>query len=197
MDLAADVDLDRDLPLCGLTPAPAERGDYRYFAVTPQLGADFAFNMVLPTNWRYVAPTGVIDLDEGPAPLGVFTEDPPVTPTAVSVGALRANPRVSLMEFFAGYVHIAGYMLATMRPLDIPAFHGIDGLIDRPDGARMRLLMSESGGRVLVIAGMSLRALYPDKALGLARILFSCEFTVTGARVMTVTPIAGWSAPPA
>ncbi|MBK7827158.1 hypothetical protein [Nannocystis sp.] len=74
MDRAADVDLNRDLPLRGLTPESAERGDYRYFAVTPQLGGDFAFNMVLPASWLYVAPTGVIDLDEGPAPLGVFTE---------------------------------------------------------------------------------------------------------------------------
>lgn len=197
MDHAADVDLDRDLPLRGLTPEPAERADYRYFAVTPQLGEEFAFNMVLPTSWLYVAPTGVIDLDEGPAPLGVFTEDPPATPTAVSIGALRANPRVSLMEFFAGYVHIAGYMLTAMRPLEIPAFHGIDGLVDRPDGARMRLLMSESGGRVLVLAGMSLRALYPEKALVLARMLFSCEFTVMRTRVMAVTPPVGRSVPPA
>lgn len=67
MDGAADIDRNCDLRV---TPESAERGDHQYFAVTLQLGGDKAFTLVMPMSWRHVAPAGVIDLDEGPAPLG-------------------------------------------------------------------------------------------------------------------------------
>lgn len=172
------IKLDRDLPLLGILPTPEQKADFRFFAGESPLGPDFSYNMMLPRSWTAHPPTGTISLDEGPAPLGVFSEHPGmVPPTLLSLGVLRANTHVSLMTFYAGYCHITEQKPAAMRPLELDAFRGIDGLIDTPDGLRMRLLMFEDGGRVMVLAGMSLVADYPDKAKLLATLMFSVEFT--------------------
>lgn len=182
------IDLDRDLPLLGILPAPEQKADFRFFAGESPLGEDFGYSMILPRGWTYHPPTGTISLDEGPAPLGVFSEAPAmVPPTLLSLGVLRANTHVSLLTFYAGYCHITEQRPLAMRPLELDAFRGVDGLIDTPDGLRMRLLMFEDGGRVMVIAGMSLVADYPAKAKLLATLMFSVEFVARRGPTMTIT----------
>lgn len=185
--MSADTDLDRDLPLLGILPPPEQKADFRFFAGDSPLGPDFAYSMVLPRSWTYHPPTGTISLDEGPAPLGVFSEHPGmVPPTLLSLGVLRANTNVSLLTFYAGYCHITEQTPKLMRPLELDAFRGIDGLIDTPDGLRMRLLMFEDGGRVMVIAGMSLVADYASAAPRLATLMFSVEFVAQRGPTMTI-----------
>lgn len=182
-----DFDIERDLPLVGILPKPEEKADFRLFVGESPLGPDYTYSMILPKRWTYHPPTGKIDLDDGPASLGVFSEHPAmVPPTVLSIGALRANTHVSLMTFYAGYCHITEQKPLITRPVLLPAFQGIDGLIDTPDGLRMRLLMVENGGRVLVLAGLALLAEYPAKAHLLATLMFSCEFTAGRAATMRV-----------
>lgn len=183
----SDIVLDRDLPLLGILPTPEEKANFRFFAGDSPLGPDFAYSMVLPRSWTYHPPTGTISLDEGPAPLGVFSEHPAmVPPTLLSLGVLRANTRVSLMTFYAGYCHITEQKPLAMRPLQLDAFRGIDGLIDTPDGLRMRLMMFEDGGRVMVLAGMSVVAEYAAKAKLLATLMFSVEFAAGRGPTMKI-----------
>lgn len=182
------AELDRDLPLVGITPTPAEKADFRYFRGESSLGADFAYSLVLPKSWTYHPPTGRVDLDEGPASLGVFSEYPGMMPpTLLSVGALRANTAVSLQTFYAAYCHVAELTPLLIYPRELDGFLGVDGLIDTPDGLRMRLLMTEDGGRVLVLAGVATRDDYPDRAKLLATIMVSCEFVVTRGPTMGIT----------
>lgn len=181
------IDLDRDLPLLGILPGPERRAEFRFFAGDSPLGPDFGFTMILPRSWTAHPPTGVISLDEGPAPLGVFSERPDMLPpTLLSLGVLRANTHVSLLTFYAAYCHISEQRPAAMRPLQLDAFRGVDGLIDTPDGLRMRLLMFEDGGRVMVIAGTSPIADYRAKAPLLATLMFSVEFAASRGPTMTI-----------
>lgn len=184
----SDADLDRDLPLLDIAPTPAEKADFRFFRGESPLGPDFTYSLILPKSWTYHPPTGTIDLDEGPAPLGVFSEYPGmIPPILLSVGVLRANPAISLMTFYAAYCHVAEMTPLLMRPLQLDGFLGVDGLIDTPDGLRMRLLMTEDGGRVLVLAGVSPRDDYAEAAKRLAAIMVSCEFVVSRGPTMGIT----------
>lgn len=182
------VDLDRDLPLLDILPGPDEKANFMMFVGESPLGPDYSYSLLLPKSWTYHAPTGKIDLDEGPAPLGVFSMHPGmVPPTLLSIGALRANTNVSLMAFYAGYLHITEMTAVASRPIELPDFKGMDGLVDTPDGLRMRLLMVEDGGRVLVLAGTALVPEYADHAKLLAALMFSCEFTTTRGPTMRIT----------
>ncbi|MBL9106236.1 MAG: hypothetical protein JNL82_35260 [Myxococcales bacterium] len=181
------ADLDRDLPLLGILPAPEEKANYRFFRGESPLGPDFTYSLILPHSWTYHPPDGVIDLDEGPAPLGVFSAHPRmVPPTLISVGVLRANTAVSLMTFYAGYCHITDQTPLLMRPIELPAYLGVDGLIDTPDGLRMRLIMTEDGGRVLVIAGVATLDDYAREARQLATIMVSVGFEALRGPTMGV-----------
>lgn len=182
------MDLDEALPLTDIMPTEAEKPDWTFLEVPSSLGPEWAINLLLPKAWTHHPIDGqVVDLDQGPAPLGVFASTADLSqPTLVSAGALRANDAVSLMTYFTAYAGAAEMPLLAVQPIDLDVLQGIDGLVDQGNGTLLRLMMTESAGRVLVLAGMAFSQEWETHARTLAAIMVSTELSVPGEPTMAL-----------
>jgi hypothetical protein len=176
------VNIDRDLPLSGLTPTPDERPLFNNIVVTPTAGVAYRYSLVLPSGW-YKLP----DMPGEKAfpevgrftALGVFSPyEQPAPPVLLSAGVTLPPSRDSVASHFERYCHEEGFEIIAMRPSAFCVGNVVDGLALQnapPIGeVKMRIAMFEDGGRLFVLSGMAPSPLYSKfiRFLSLAMLTF-------------------------